>query len=76
MMQKDEMKEALREVMQEELKQFYVDRETHYLHHRFITDWMSWLDACKSTVTKAVVGLLVTAALGLMVIGFYFRVPK
>lgn len=45
MTQKDEIKEALREVMQEELKQFYVDRETHYLHHKFLKDWMEWLDA-------------------------------
>ena len=35
MTDRDAIKEAVREAFKEELEAFYVDRETHYSHHKF-----------------------------------------
>lgn len=74
MTDREAIKEAVREAFQDELKEFYVDRETHYNHHKFIGEWINWVDQCKPTVLKAVVGFLVLTAIGLMTVGFIFKI--
>ena len=74
MTDRDAIKEAVREAFQDELKAFYIDREIHYNHHKFIGDWIQWVEQCKSTAMKAVVGFFVFAAIGLMIAGFAFKV--
>ena len=76
MTDRDAIKEAVREAVKEELEAFYVDRETHYNHHKFLGDWIDWVNQCKSTALKAIVGFFVITAVGLMIAGFMFKVGK
>ena len=73
MTDKEIIKQAVKEAFKEELKQFYVDRETHYQHHLFLTDWIDWTKKCKSAALVTLITLFTTAVFGLMAIGFYFR---
>ena len=60
----DTIKTAVRDVMQEEMKAFYIDREEHYQHHQFIKSIKTGVESCQSLVGKvslvAIVGGLVT----------------
>ena len=64
MMELDTIKTAVRDVMQEEMKAFYIDREEHYQHHQFIKSIKTGVESCQSLVGKvslvAIVGGLVT----------------
>ena len=67
----DTIKTAGRDVMQEEMKAFYIDREEHYQHHQFIKSIKTGVESCQSLVGKvslvAIVGGLVTViALGVV----------
>lgn len=60
----DTIKTAVRDVMQEEMKAFYIDREEHYQHHQFIKSIKTGVESCQSLVGKvslvAIVGGFVT----------------
>ena len=60
----DTIKTAVRDVMQEEMKAFYIDRAEHYQHHQFIKSIKTGVESCQSLVGKvslvAIVGGLVT----------------
>ena len=60
----DIIKTAVRDVMQEEMKAFYIDREEHYQHHQFIRGLKTGIEGCQSLVGKvslmAIVGGLIT----------------
>lgn len=72
-MEREAIKEAVREALGEELAAFYIDRETHYQHHEFIKSWITWTQQCKSVVLKTVVGGIVAALLALMAFAFAFK---
>ena len=72
-MEREAIKEAVKEALSEELKSFYVDREIHYKHHEFLTDWIEWTAQCKSVALKTVVTLVIGTMFGLMAIGFWIR---
>jgi len=72
-MERDAIKEAVKEALGEELKAFYIDRETHYQHHKFIADMVKLSEQCKNVVIKTLVGALVLGALGLMIVGMAFK---
>lgn len=72
-MEKEEIKAAVREAFQDELKDFYIDRKTHYEQHEFIGGMMKYAETCKSVVLKAVLTILIGGALGLMWLGFTIR---
>jgi hypothetical protein len=76
MTDRDAIKEAVREAFQDELKAFYIDREIHYNHHKFLGDWIEWVNQCKSVALKTVVGFFVITVVGLMIAGFMFKVGK
>ena len=63
-MELETIKDAMRDVMQEEMKAFYIDREEHYQHHQFIKSIKTGVESCQSLVGKvslvAIVGGLVT----------------
>ena len=57
-----EIREAMTEVMQSEMKSFYVEREQHYLDHSFVCDireGTNWLKqkTCKASVWSVVLGV-------------------
>ena len=72
-MEKEAIKEAVREAFKEELSSFYIDRETHYKQHEFLKELMEYADTCKSAILRTIITIVVSGALGLMCIGFYFK---
>jgi len=73
-MEREAIKEAVREALGEELNAFYVDREIHYQHHEFLQSWITWSQQCKSVIMKTVMSGLVMTLLGLIALGFIFNV--
>lgn len=65
------IKTAVRDVMREELKAFYIDREEHYQHHQFIRGLKGGIDSCQSIIGKVAItsiigGLIVVLVLGVV----------
>lgn len=69
-MEIDQIKAAIKEIMDERMKEFYIDRETHYQDHQFLKGLREWMGNIKSTTIRTCVGLIVTALIGLLVLGF------
>lgn len=68
-MTKDELKSAVGEAIDEKLSQFWVDRETHYEHHKFIDKWMKWADDATKTIWHTIIKAIVLLILGLIAVG-------
>jgi hypothetical protein len=68
-MEREMIKDAVAEAMQEQMRDFYIERERHYQDHEFITSIRIWSDTCKSTILTTVVKGLVLGALGLLLMG-------
>ncbi len=75
-MEREAIKEAVKEALGEELKSFYVDRETHYNHHEFLKGWIEWTQQCKSVAVRTLVTLFIGSAFGLMALGFWMKQGK
>ena len=75
-MEREAIKEAVREALGEELNAFYVDRKTHYQHHEFLKEWIEWTNQCKSIALKTLVTLFVGTIFGLMALGFWVKQGK
>jgi hypothetical protein len=71
-MEAENIKQALREVLEEKSKEFWIDRETHYKHHEWLTCIITWSDHCKSTALQTVVRCIVYGLIGLVIFGFIF----
>lgn len=69
-MDHDAIKAAMTEVIDEKMKDFWIERERHYKHHEFITEMICWTDKFKSATMKAVVNCIVVALLSAIAIGF------
>lgn len=72
-MTKDEIKTAVSEVIDEKLSEFWVDRETHYEHHKFIGSWIKWFEDANKTIWHVIIKTVVIGALILMAIGAFFK---
>lgn len=72
MTDREDIKTAVKEALQEEMKTFYVEREQHYQDHQFIKEFREWCTDTKSTVSKTLIKMLVIGILSLVVIGFVF----
>jgi len=66
----DELKAAIKEVLSDEIKPFYVDRETHYNHHRFINELIEWSGKIKGTICGTLAKAITTGIIALIVLGF------
>ncbi|MEP9411525.1 MAG: hypothetical protein HRF42_08980 [Candidatus Brocadia sp.] len=64
----DQLKAVIKEALDERIKEFYIDRETHYQDHQFIKELRDWTESIKSTTIKTVVGLFVAALIGLLLL--------
>jgi len=72
MSDKEIIKEAIREFIEEEDKTFFVDRETHYQDHLFISDLREWCEGIKSTFWKTIAKAVVMGIIALLILGFIF----
>lgn len=71
-MDKDEIKNALKEVLDEEIKPFYVDREIHYQHHEFVRELMDWSSKFKNSFFSTIAKGFAIVIFVLMLLGFIF----
>lgn len=69
---KETIKAAVVEALKEEIKPFYIERETHYQDHLFIKELREWLDSIKSTAWKTIAKIVITGIIGLLILGFIF----
>jgi hypothetical protein len=67
---RDEIKEAVKEALEESLGCYYLDGETHYQHHEFIEGMIKWMEHTKGTIWGAFLRIMVYGALLLLVGGF------
>lgn len=65
-----EVKEAVKEVLQEEIKSFYVEHEQHYQDHLFIKDFREWCTGMKKTAWNSFVKLGIGILVALVIGGF------
>lgn len=63
-------KDIIKEAMKEETHEFWIDRETHFRQHEFISSWMLWSDRISSTIVSSVVKGIIIFILGLLALGF------
>lgn len=66
----EELKKVIKEALQEERTDFYVDPKTHYEHHEAVEDFIGWLNKTKGTAWGAFVRLLVYGVIALTIAGF------
>jgi archaellum component FlaD/FlaE len=72
-MEREAIKEAVKEAFQEELKAFYIDRETHYKQHEWLASMITYCEQCKSVVLKTIVTAIIAGTLGLLWLGFSIK---
>lgn len=63
------IKEAVDEAMDSHMKDFYVEREKHYLHHQFLTDTIDSIETFKSVCGKSIIGVAVVGIFTLIIMG-------
>ncbi len=66
----DVIKKAVTEAMNEQMKDFYIDREKHYQHHEFISGMIEWSQSWKSTCLRAMANAIVLGIIGLLIYGY------
>lgn len=65
----EDIKNAIREALEEERKSFWVDSETHYQHHEWIGGWIWGIGIAKKSVITAFVAGLATGLIGIVWLG-------
>lgn len=71
-MTKDELKAAIKEALDEEIKPFYIDRERHYQDHQFLESLQNWVGSIGSATLKTLISTVVAGLLILLLLGFVF----
>lgn len=64
------IKASVKDAIQEELGEYKVPKEDHYIQHLWIQKLMEFSDGFKNEVMKTIVKAVVVAILALVVIGF------
>ena len=69
---KEEIKAIFKEVLDEKMTEFWVDREVHYQHHEFLSSLIKWVENTKHTIFGTIVKTFVIGIIGLILLGFIF----
>lgn len=69
---KHEIMASIKEAVHENLGAYKIPKEQHYLDHLFISEWREWQATIKSTTTKTIIGVFITAIGMLLFYGFLF----
>ena len=72
----DTIKTAVRDVMQEEMKAFYIDREEHYQHHQFIKGLKTSIEGCQSLVGRITLITIIGGIATVLVLGVVAWIKK
>jgi len=69
-MDKDQLKETMEEVMEESRRKFWVDPETHFLHHNRIDGWIKTLGLVNKSILVSFLTGLVAGLISIFWLGF------
>lgn len=72
----DTIKTAVRDVMQEEMKAFFIDREEHYQHHQFIKGLKTGIEGCQSLVGRITLITIIGGVAIVLVLGVVAWIRK
>lgn len=72
----DIIKTAVRDVMQEEMKAFFIDREEHYQHHQFIKGLKTGIEGCQSLVGRITLITIIGGIATVLVLGVVAWIRK
>lgn len=72
----DIIKTAVRDVMQEEMKAFFIDREEHYQHHQFIKGLKTGIEGCQSLVGRITLITIIGGIATVIVLGVVAWIRK
>ena len=72
----DTIKTAVRDVMQEEMKAFFIDREEHYQHHQFIKGLKTGIEGCQSLVGRITLITIIGGIATVLVLGVVAWIRK
>lgn len=72
----DTIKTAVRDVMQEEMKAFFIDREEHYQHHQFIKGLKTGIEGCQSLVGRITLITIIGGVATILVLGVVAWIRK
>lgn len=65
---KEDIREIFKEVVAEERKQFWVDAETHWIDHLFITSVRNSGEVVKRTALRVAVAATITGVIGWVIL--------
>ena len=68
-MDKEEVKAAVAEAMEDARKKFWVDAETHFIHHQSIENWLKTFGLVKKSVVVSFVTGLGAGLIGIFWLG-------
>lgn len=71
-MNRGNIKEIIKEALDERIAEFYIDREEHYKDHEFIKSWRCFNDKVVSTAVVATTKIFIISLFGLIVTGFIY----
>lgn len=66
----DELVAQIRGAIKEEMKDFYIERETHYQDHQFIKSLREVFDTSKGEVCKQMANAFVKLLITFIILGF------
>lgn len=72
----DIIKTAVRDVMQEEMKAFFIDREEHYQHYQFIKGLKTGIEGCQSLVGRITLITIIGGIATVLVLGVVAWIRK
>ncbi len=71
-MDKEDIKAAFTEVLNEKMTEFWIDREVHYQHHEFLGSMIKWADRIQKKACSSAINIIVGAIFVLLLLGFIF----
>lgn len=69
-MTEDQVLEVVKKAIREEGSHLYIEHETHFRHHEFISELIKWSEVAKGTACKAIIKAIIGVLIGLIVLGF------
>lgn len=67
------VKAGVKAALEEELRPFYIDQETHYKQHEFLGQMIDYSKTCKNVVLKTIIATVAVGVFSYMCIGFLFK---
>lgn len=64
-----EIKEAIKEAIQQELGSYKMPKEKHYIHHVWVDDQIEWQVKVRSWSVKTIIATIITAVAYVIYVG-------